>query len=122
MIKVKKEPRSSQDFADAIDGKQDEIVALAKRMTELREEWVKYMCPFKIGDLLVGNDYSFEGKIIQVEKVSVTERYTNATDYRCKWKWVAVGPIMNKDGSAGKNYTKRTMAVADVKIQELEKK
>jgi len=111
-------PRTSQNFADSFDGIERHITLLVEQRRHLREEWVKYKCPIKIGETLVGNDYSFEGREFIVEEIGITDGWTHAVDYKYKWKWVATGPILNKNGTAGKNYTKRTMAVDDIKIKE----
>ena len=111
-------PRTSQNFADSFDGIEHKIDLLVKQRRELREAWVKYKCPFKIGETLIGNDYAFEGRKFVVEEIGITDGWTSAVDYKYKWKWIAVGPILNKNGTAGKNYTKYTMAVADIKTKE----
>lgn len=111
-------PRTSQNFVDALDGIEHMSDLLAEQEVQLKEEWIKDKCPFKIGETLIGNDYSFEGRQFVVEEIKVTEGYTRGVGYEYKWKWVAVGLILNKNGTVGKNYTKRTMAVADVKVTE----
>ena len=115
MHKLPGPPRTSQNFADAFDGIEHQLGLLFKQRSQLREEWVKYKCPFKIGDNLIGNDYSFKGRTFVVEEVGITDGYTSAVAYGVKWKWIATGPILNKNGTVGKNYTKHSMAVADEK-------
>lgn len=111
-------PMTSQNFADSFDGIEHKITLLFEQRLRLKEDWIKYRCPIKIGETLTSNDYSFEGRKFIVEEISVTDGWTHAVDYKYKWKWVAVGPILNKNGTAGKKYTKHTMAMADIKIKE----
>ncbi len=110
--------RTSQNFADQFAGIEHQISLLMTQRRELREDWVKYMCPLKIGDTLIGNDYSFEGRQFVVEEIGITDSWTHAVESKYKWKWVAVGPILNKNGTVGKNYTKRTVVVEDIKVKE----
>ena len=108
-------PTTSQNFSDSLDGIEHMSNLLVEQKLQVKEQWIKDKCPFKIGETLTGNDYSFEGRQFVVEEIMVTEGYTSAVDYKWKWKWVAVGHILNKDGTVGKNYTKHSIAVADVK-------
>jgi len=109
---------TNQQYADELQKKEQMIDALQKNRVELRDNWVKYACPFKIGETLIGNSYSFTGRQFVVEEVGITEGWTSAVDYKYKWKWVAMGPILNKNGTAGKKYTRHAMAVTDIRTEE----
>jgi len=106
---------TSQEHADAIQKNEDNVFSLHSLEIKLREDWVKYHCPINIGDIVEGNDYSFRGKKMVVEEIDITDHMVAGVGFRVKWKWIATGPVLNKDGTPGKNYTRYAVAVADVK-------
>ncbi len=110
--------RTSQNFADSYGGIEHQLDLLFKQRAQVREDWVKCMCPFKIGETLTGNEFSFAGRKFIVEEISITDGYTSAVDYKHKWKWIAMGPILNKNGTAGKKFTRRTIAVDNIRIDK----
>ena len=109
---------TNQEYADEIQKKEDIILSLEDTKRELLDNWTKYLCPIKIGETLIGNDYSFEGRKFVVEEIGITDGWTRGDDYKYKWKWFGVGRILNKNGTVGKRFTRHTMAVADVKMEE----
>ena len=54
------------------------------------EEYINDCCPVKIGDVVICNGWSNEGKKMQVTKISM---------HKCKGDFVCRGPILKKDGS-----------------------
>ena len=109
---------TSQEYADAVQKNEDNVFSLHSVERQLRQDWVEHHCPIKIGDIVEGNDYSFNGKKLIVEKIDITDHMVAGVGFRVKWKWLASGPILNKQGLPGKNYTRYGIAVADVKGEE----
>lgn len=105
----------SQEYANAIVKTEEEVLTLNRHERRLREEWVKECCPLKVGEIILCNDYSHEGKSIKIEKVDITDHLTHGVAWDCRWKWIASGPVLKKDGTPGLNYSVYSVAVEDVK-------
>lgn len=70
------------------------IKTLKKRIDDIKKEWIENESPVNIGDKVIVNGYSFEGKEMIVKSISVIEGYKGM-------QFLARGNIIKNDGSEG---------------------
>jgi hypothetical protein len=104
----------SQEYANAIVKNEQQITVLQRHERRLRTEWLKEQCPLKVGDIVPCNSYSFEGKKLKIESVNITDRMCHSVSWDCRWKWIATGPVLKKDGTPGLNYSVYAVAIEGV--------
>ena len=106
---------SPQNYADSIAALEKQTDEIGERIRLLFKEWVESYCPIKIGDVVVGNDYSHKGKNIKVERIYVSDHLFHGVKWAVKWKWVASGPVLLKNGNPGRQYARYAIAIDGVK-------
>jgi len=108
-------PMSSQNYADAVAALEKQKDEIGTRIRLMYEGWGEDHCPFKIGDVVVGNDYSHNGKRIKVERIYASDHLYHSVPWAVKWKWVASGPVLLKNGNPGRNYARYAVAIEGIK-------
>jgi hypothetical protein len=68
---------------------------LAKDIDAIRAEWAGAWS-VKVGDVVNANRYTYKGQPMKVFCVTVKP------DWNDKWKFLATGHVLNKDGTPGK--------------------
>ena len=72
---------------------ESEIESIEKKVGNLKREWIEKDCPVKVGDIVVVNTYTFIGKKMQIDAISLYEGGG--------WQWAARGKVIKNDGKVG---------------------
>jgi hypothetical protein len=91
----------------------DHHIENLKRKHELRrEDYIKEHCPYAVDDIITIEGYSFKGKQMKLEKITLKKGWSYLDD-PAPYLFKYFGHIIKKDGTAGINYTS-----FEVKIKE----
>jgi len=72
-----------------------QIRGLQSLRRQILNKWTEAEHPLKVGDVVEVNSFFFRGEKIKVREVSVNKGRASG------WAWIAIGPILKKDGSLG---------------------
>jgi hypothetical protein len=94
----------------------DSHIENLKRKHELRrEDYIKEHCPYKLGDAIKVEGYSFRGKKMVLGKIALVKGWSYGDD-PAPWKFVYSGYILKKDGTPGKLYTNFETTIIEEEI------
>jgi hypothetical protein len=85
----------------------DRQICDLKRKRELRlDDYIKANCPYKVGDLITVTGYSFKGKKMMIEDITMKRGFSfGSVEDAYDYKFLYHGVIVNKNGSVGELYT-----------------
>ena len=84
-------------FINEINVIDEKIKELSSDRKKLIGKWIESSHPLKIGDVVEVNGYSYQGKLMEVEKLGVEyDRFEG-------WTWTATGKVLKKNGEPGLN-------------------
>lgn len=78
---------------DAVKAMREKYLAAEAEYNEICDAYAASACPFAIGDVVWITHYSYAGRKMRVERISL--KYSG---FRKRFRWVAYGVVQKKDG------------------------